>query len=559
MKKIISVFLALIMIFSTVAISVSAQEEKTLKVTVANDLHYSATGNAVADKKLYDNYSNCVGTGQLRLECDLIIDEFLSRATGDVILIPGDITDNGLDAEHAYMAAKFAAFEAVTGKQVYVIPGNHDFYTSRGGDFTPAEFKALYAFAYSDAIAVDDVTASYVADINDEYRILAIDATKPGANQNLDERLYSWIEAQLKAAKAEGKKVIAMSHYNLMEHLILMDKLHKGSVLTSSMNLPELFAQYNVKVTFTGHSHEHDIKAYTGSNGNTIYDAVTTSINAYPCSYREVTFGDSIKFETKFVDKIDTALLEDNLSAEIYKQATEDFLAYAYELYRVGVVDLVESVADADTIIDMAGLDRQEDAELCELIDSVITRAVEIIYMPIYKADETEEGKSVESILKELKISLPETEFATIKDLAIDVYISHVAGDESCGVLDEKFTLITSCFTAIFNYALSAVTAEQYAQVMSLACSLFGAEIPVDFFKYAGTGLKKAQGIEIFITAVLTPVLLSVTTDEGTADNNVTLEGYGSEYEAEGELSLFDKIIKFFKDIFMYILRALGF
>ena len=95
---------------------------------------------------------------------------------------------------------------------------------------------------------------------------------------------------------------------------------------------------------------------------------------------------------------------------------------------------------------------------------------------------------------------------------------------------------------------------------MSLACSLFGAEIPVDFFKYAGTGIKKAQGIEIFITAVLTPVLLSVTTDEGTADNNVTLEGYGAGYEkVEEEISFFDKIVKFFKDFLAYILRILGF
>lgn len=560
MKKIISVLLALTMIFSVMSVAVSAEEANELKVAVANDLHYSASGNAKDCTTVYtEDYANCTGTGQLRLECELIIDEFLNRADSDVILIPGDITDNGRDNEHEYMAAKFAAFEAETGKQVYVVPGNHDFYTSRGGDFTPAEFKALYSFAYEGAIAIDDVTASYVADLGAGYRLLAIDATKPGTNQNLDERLYTWIETQLKAAKADGKKVIAMSHYNLMEHFIFMDKLHAGSVLTSSMNLPELFAQYNVKVTFTGHSHEHDIKAYTGSNGNTIYDAVTNSINAYPCAYREVTFGDKIRFETKSVDKIDTTDLKDNITEATYNLATEDFLAYALEIYRVGVIDLVEGVADAETIIDMLGLDEEDDAELYSLINTVIPRAVEIIYMPIYKADEVEAGKSVESILAELKITLPETEYKTIEELAIDVYIAHVVGDESCGLLSNKFTLITSCFTAIFNYVLGSVTAEQYAQLMSFACSFLGAKVPVDFFKYAGSGVTKAQGIEIFITAVLTPILLEITTDEGTPDNNVTLEGYGTELKAAEEMSMLDKIISFFKDFFMYILRALGF
>jgi len=94
---------------------------------------------------------------------------------------------------------------------------------------------------------------------------------------------------------------------------------------------------------------------------------------------------------------------------------------------------------------------------------------------------------------------------------------------------------------------------------MSIACSFLGADVPVDFFKYAGSGFKKAEGIDLFIAGVLTPILLEATTDGNTPDNNVTLDGYAAAYEEEEELTFWEKIVKFFKDMFAYIARIFGF
>lgn len=560
MKKIISVLLALTMIFSLGILGVSAEEANELKVTVANDLHYNHDYKSTSTNTIYTtDYANKVSTGQLRLENELIIDEFLTRVQGDVLLIPGDITDNGTEAEHAYMAAKLEAFEAATGKKVFLIPGNHDYMQHRGGKMNAEKMKENYfALCYGEAITVDTETASYVADLDGEYRLLAIDATtKPGGNQNLDERLYSWIEAQLKAAKAEGKKVIAISHYNLLEHLIMMDKIHAGSVLTSSLELPELFAQYNVKYTFTGHTHEHDITSYKGSNGNTIYDVVTTTINAYPCSYREVIFGEKVKFETKYIEKIDTASLKGKITDATYALATENFPEYTYNMFIEGMKPVVLGFVTTDKVTSMLGIDKE--AEIYSTIDALVARLNELIRMPLYKADEAEEGKSIESIIAKYDLTLPATEYKDVITFAEDIYLAHIVGDESYGILTQEYSMLVSTFTGIFNYLLADVSATEYAQVMTYACSFLGADIPVDFFKYAGSGVAKAQGIDIFVTAVASPVLLLITTDEGTADNNVTLEGYGAEYEKEAELSFFDKIIRFFKNIFAYIIRFLGF
>lgn len=562
MKKIISVLLALTMIFSIGAIGVSAEDANELKVTVANDLHYSHNYNAANTNTIYTtDYANKVSTGQLRLESELIIDEFLSRAEGDVILLPGDITDNGTEAEHTYMAAKLEAYEAATGKRVYLIPGNHDYMQHRGGKMNAEKMKAnYYDLCYGEAITVDTETASYVADLDSEYRLLAIDATtKPGQDQNLDERLYSWMETQLKAAQAEGKKVIAISHYNLLEHLIFMQYLHANSILTPELNIPELFAQYNVKYTFTGHTHDSDIAAYTGSNGNTIYDVVTATLNAYPCPYREVTFGEKVRFKTKFVDSIDTSSLQGKITDATYAQATESFSEYAYTMFVEGMKPVVKSFVTTNKIITALKLDKEADAEMCELLDELVIKANEILNMPLYKADETEEGKSLESIVAPYGTALPETEYKDVLSFGVDVYIAYMLGDENLNVLTEEFSLLTSVISGIFKYLLEDVDGEDYAAVMSYACSFLGAELPVDFFKYAGSGVAKAQGIDIFVTAVVTPIILEIVTDSDVADNNVTLEGYGEDYEEPAELSFLDKVIRFFKDIFAYILRIFGF
>ena len=562
MKKIISVFLAITMLFSTAVIGASAEDATDdLVITVANDLHYNHTLKAenVADGKYTEDYANAVGTGQMKLENELIIDEFLNQAAANdssAILLPGDITDKGSDTELVYMAAKLTAFEKATGKEVYLIPGNHDYF----GGCTVEKFKAFYKeLIFDQVITVDTKTASYVADINDEYRLLAIDATKPRGNQNLNEELYAWIETQFKAAETDGKKVIAMSHYNLLEHLVMMSVLHNGSILTPSLDLPELFAKYNVKYTFTGHTHDHDIEAYKGANGNTIYDVVTTSINAYPCAYRVVSFGEKVKFETKYIESVDTSSLKGKITDATYAQATEDFSAYSYNLFCEGLKTTISSYVSAAQFKKLLKLDAEKDAELCAILDTVIPKAAEVINMPLYRADETEDGKSVEAILSEYSITLPESDYDTIVDIAAMVYLTHVLGDERIGVFDTDLSLTTSCFAAIFNYALEDVTAEQYAQIMSIACSFLGTNVPVDFFKYAGSGFKKAEGVDLFIAGVLTPVLLEVTTDEGTPDNNVTLDGYAAAYEEEEELTFWEKIVKFFKAVFAYIARIFGF
>ncbi len=559
MKKIISVLLSVIMIFSLLSVAATAAE-KELIITVANDLHYNHTA-ATNPTKVTADYAHVPEQGQLRYENELIIDAFLKAAASNessVVLLPGDIVDRGTEEEYTVMAEKLSAFEKSSGKSVYVVPGNHEVQYSK---LTVSDFAEYFAeFGYNEAIARDTDSASYVANLPGGYRLLAIDSTKAknGINGMTEERA-DWIKEQAEKAQNDGKKTIAMMHHNLIEHLILGNTLHAASVIDESFGLQEAFTQYNVKYNFVGHTHEHDVAVYTGENGNSFYSIVTGSLNATPCPYRVVTFGDEVQIETRRITEIDMTPLKGIISDNCYNLATTDFTQYADRCFNAGFYKLLDAYLTAPRLISLLGLSKTDDADICELITKLTPVVRDAVYMPIYTYDETVSGKSMQSILKEVDFEIPVSNYKTLADLALFLYNAHVYGDENYGVLSTEYVLLTGVVTAFLGYVLKDVSAEDYGKVMSFICTKLNINIPVDFCNYAGDLVMKIEGIDILLSAGLSAVLLQFTTDEGPADNNVTLPGFDAEPEKdESEMTFFEKIANFFRSFFDMILRFFG-
>ena len=213
MKKLISVLLSVLMLMSVFSVSVWAQDEE-LVITVVNDLHYNLTytKNATKVNSINADFAHIGSSSRLPHEAIAIIEGFLSEAAeneSQAVIIPGDITDGGKKDEVEGIVELFSKFEAETGKQIYVVPGNHDYYNLK---VTPEKFKNDYfEFGYDEAIEIDDDTASYVVDLSDEYRLIAIDSCVPGEGRHgIDSSRLEWIKAQGEKAKADGKKLIAM-------------------------------------------------------------------------------------------------------------------------------------------------------------------------------------------------------------------------------------------------------------------------------------------------------------------------------------------------------------
>ena len=557
MKKIISVILSALMLLSCISVMASAAENE-LKVTVANDLHLNlkdANAQKVSKRNtINDVYAHAATSGQLTYESVEIIEAFLAEAADNdstAVLLPGDLTNVGTKEEHEAFISLIAAFEAETGKSVYVIPGNHDLF-----DTSVEEFEAHYKdFGYGEAIADDPATASYVAELDGGYRLLAIDSTDPGLSPHgVDAELVSWVKAQCEKAKEDGKKLIAIMHHNLLEHIVLVNVFHSSAVVNDDTNaLADTLADGGVKYIFTAHTHDHDIAKHTSKAGNVIYDCVTNALNAYPCAYREVTFGKDVTVTTNKVDAIDTASLPEGIHPDAMALMQSDFTAYAKNCNYTGLKASFVAYTSADNL---KKLIKTDDAALQAILDPVLAKVCEAVNLPLYIKDEKEAGKSLEAMAAAMDTTLPATGYASLIDVAVTVYMAHAEGDENYPAYTNEVILLQRALATVINFALSDLTAENYTLVLTFVLDLLGVEVSDSLLATAGGALEKFKGNELLLTTALIPVITKFTVDEAPADNNAVLPGYGTE-EAGLTLGSFLSMIKSFFKGFIDFFRTL--
>lgn len=555
MKKLISLLLCVAILFTSFSL-VSFAADDDMKIIVANDLHLSVksykpyTGNTQTNA-----WAHVASSGQLIIESNAIITAFLEKAAESdaaYILLPGDLVDAGTEEEHLLMAAKLAAFEAETGKSVFVVPGNHDFFKS-----DLAFFKVTYsAFGFAEAIAVNENNASYVAELSDDFRLLAIDSTIPGDSKpEIDADELNWIKTQLENAKADGKKVIAMMHHNLVEHFVLADMIHSSAVVPSP-ELASVLADGGVKYIFTGHTHDQDIASYTSASGNVIYDVVTNTLNAYPCVYREVSFGKNAVFTAKYIDKVDTALIPAGLSDEAMALAESNFTEYSKKTMWTGLRKTFTGYTNAKSLINLLNIDPEADADMARIITSLGDKLAESVQMPFYGAD----GNNLSSLAAKYGKTLPASEYTDLIDLAITLYQAHCVGDEYYPANSTEIQLLMNGVSTVLAYCLEDVSAEDYTTVLKFVITWTGADVPEGLLGFAGSSMERIEGIDMLVTVVLRPLVAEFTTDSKPADNNVTLEGYeklsGFEAFIKKVSDFFRMIFDFFKKIFSFVPMA---
>ncbi len=555
MKKLTAVFLCLLMIMSTMTVFAAAQEAE-LKITVVNDLHLDykdANAEKVAKRNsISEEYAHASSGGQLPYESVAVIKAFLrdaEKSDSNIVIMPGDLTTEGTLLEHMAFVALIKEFEETTGKKVFVVPGNHDLFKT-----SVAEFEALYAdFGYSEALVNDPDTASYTVDLDDNYRLLAIDSTMPGKSPHgVGDALVSWVKAQCDAAKADGKRLVAMMHHNLAPHIVLVGIFHPSAVVNNtSTALADTLADNGVKYIFTAHTHDQDIAKYTSPAGNAIYDCVTTALNAYPCAYREVVFGEKVKITTKNVTSIDTSLLPAGINENALALANSDFLAYAKNCTYTGIEVTIASYTKAETLKKYL---KTDDPELQAVLDPTIDKVCEAVQLPIYKKDEAEEGKSLEALGEKLGITFPETDYNDIVDVAVVIYQAHAEGDENYPAYTDEIILLQRAVAVVLNYALADLTSENYSRVLDFALDSLNVELSESVVDSIGGALEMFKGNEMLLSTALVPVLTKFSVDEAPADNNVTLPGYGTDKEEVNFLQMiidfFTKMINFFMSLF---------
>ena len=267
MKKIISVILSAAMLFSLVAVGFTANaDDATTTFAVASDLHYVEPREELEgpiDDPIYW-YAN--RRAAMEDESGFIIDEFLRQCAEDdnieFVLLPGDLVNDGrvIVQQHLDVAAKLKKFEQESGKPVYVINGNHD-NGAGDNDFKYDDFiENYYQFGYDEAIATMEGNCSYVAELNEEYRLIAVDSCDPtkSTEDGMTSDRVDWVLEQAAKAKEDGKYPILMMHHNLLDHLPVQRILSRNFIIRTHFTTAEKFANAGIKLVLTANNHSYD-------------------------------------------------------------------------------------------------------------------------------------------------------------------------------------------------------------------------------------------------------------------------------------------------------------
>lgn len=244
----------------------------------------------------------CVG------ETPAIIDAGFKKLADDketeVILIPGDLVYRGEYESHVGLRKRFDELTK-QGKKIYVTTARHDYCE----DGEPAEFiedkvvpvkgmpRAELAEFYKDygfgnAIATYKDGMSYVAQIDDDIRVLAINCDGDCHDfKGLYDEQIDWCLEQIKEAKESGNYIFAIMHYPLLPFSPVMNFIG-DSKITNWQEVAEIFADAGLELIFTGHMHAQAVTEYVSKKGNKITDVLTGCFVGCPCAYRKVTFLD---------------------------------------------------------------------------------------------------------------------------------------------------------------------------------------------------------------------------------------------------------------------------
>ena len=529
MKKVLSIILSVIMASSVLCVGVCAEEKNDLSFAVASDLHYSAPEEELEKTNDDPIFWHATRRCEMENETGLIIDEFLNQCaeSDDVeyVLISGDLANRGRSRpeDHLVIAQKLRDFEKKSGKEVYVINGNHD--ASNDQATTLARFKEIYAeFGYDHALTTRADDCSYTADLGEKYRLIALDSnheTKSTEDGMTADRL-KWVKEQAELAKEDGRYPIVMMHHNLLDHLPIQRVLSRNFIVKFHFTTAELFADWGIKTVFTGHEHCSDATVYTSALGNKLYDFATTSLAMYPLEYRVVKYNDNeIKYETRSVDKIDYDALTATTKGYTDEQIAAmraDLRAFSKGYLKAGVQYRLELSLSPEKM----GIDK--DSAYSKPIIYAVDKLISLLRMPLCGEN------SLQSIAKEYGIEIPDSDYKTGWDLATDLVAWHYSGGEHFDTDSVEVTTLLRAVATILRNDFAGIADD----VLLKAANSFLGELgygPIadSLTKYCISKFGVYTKAEIFLVAVASPILYKFACDnDGVDDNNGVIEGYGT-------------------------------
>ena len=229
-----------------------------------------------------------------------LIDTALAKQPS-LVLIPGDLTRDGENESHAIVKAGLDTLRA-HGIRTLVIPGNHD--------LPDANWESLY-FGANDVYMKDPNSHSYATQPLQGLTVIGIDGSDGNAGTGkLSPSTLAWILARADEAVAQGRTIIAMAHWQILEHFDKQGELESSCRLANADAIRDSLMTHGIHLVLTGHFHVNGGTTYRNEQTlDSLVEITTGSPITYPCPYRWLTFSEdksTMTVQTDFLMAVDT-------------------------------------------------------------------------------------------------------------------------------------------------------------------------------------------------------------------------------------------------------------
>ena len=295
------------------------------RFVVFSDPHYYDPSLGISGKAFQDYLDQ---DRKLLRESRELLEEavaLVKNTPATFVIIPGDLTKDGTLISHSRFAEKMKELEKA-GKEVYVVPGNHDIANGEAyafsGDSTtlqnnvdPGKFLDIYHdFGYGEALAKDTASLSYVAEPAPGTWLVGLDACiyennrahdHPDTGGRLREATLAWLEGVAAEAERREKLLMAFMHHGALEHYRGQDRFFGEYIIDQHKKVSKKLASLGIKIIFTGHYHAQDITLERWNENTYLADVETGSLVTWPCPVREGYIrGDTLSLRTHNITSI---------------------------------------------------------------------------------------------------------------------------------------------------------------------------------------------------------------------------------------------------------------
>lgn len=452
-KKFIIILLFVFLCFISI-FSLTACNSNNLNFAFVTDTHVIAN-----DFFTEDNFSNYTSIDKMVHLSDAIFnsvaDEII-KSKKKYLLMGGDLTENGDLLSHQACIATLTRLKEA-GVKVFVINGNHDIAQTLNSTtkITADTFRELYSdFGYGDAMATYQGTLSYTANLNEKYRLIAIDnipyeISETNYKEEFSKEHNAWVLSQVDKCIEDNKTPIIIGHKPLLQHFPkVTESFLDRTYYNMCKSFVKTFADKGCYYSFTGHMHMQDVKDVTSDKGNVFTDITSSSTAFFPSAYRTITFKkNKIDIATKQVQAIKKDYLSSFVSETEETAVTKNYRDFCYTHFCASVKTIASNFAKPSGILGGTASDDDMRKFMNILLPNVLGK---FINNPLYIKDE-DNNISLERILSTYNVSLPESSYKCIADVASFYVAALMNGDENILGCPEN-TIVKLAVKSIFYY-----------------------------------------------------------------------------------------------------------